>query len=97
MCAHLKSEVNAVLMAIRLAFFVIKLENVHEYKLFLFYSFGKIARKEWLLTPRSAANFERSGKFVRQQRLVMFFSTNQHCLSHIGQSLFLRSLFLCMN
>ena len=51
MCAHLKSEVNAVLMAIRLAFFVIKLENVHEYKLFLFYSFGKIARKEWLLTP----------------------------------------------
>ncbi|MFS6538456.1 hypothetical protein V6D52_14300, partial [Idiomarina loihiensis] len=53
LCAHLKSEVNAVLMAIRLAFFVIKLENVHEYKLFLFYSFGKIARKEWLLALRS--------------------------------------------
>lgn len=25
------------------------------------------------LTPRSAANLERSGKFVRQQRLVSFY------------------------
>jgi len=27
-----------------------------------------------MLTPRSAANLERSGKFVRQQRLVTRFS-----------------------
>jgi len=71
LCAHLKSEVNAVLMAIRLAFFVIKLENVHEYKLFLFYSFGKIARKEWLLTPATRAKLKRSVNFVPVLAIVM--------------------------
>lgn len=35
-------KIDSMLMAISLALLVIKLENVLEYKLFLFYSFSKV-------------------------------------------------------
>lgn len=37
-------EVYAMLKKVRLAFIVIKLENIHEYKLFFFYSLCKVER-----------------------------------------------------